>query len=912
MTIPAGTLLGPYEIRELRGKGGMGEVYRARDTRLDRDVAIKVLPEELSSDSAFKGRFEREAKTISQLQHPNVCTLYDVGSHEGRDYLVMELLEGKTLEERLKSGALSLDDVMSVGAAIAEAIEAAHRRGIVHRDLKPGNVMLTSSGVKVLDFGLAKEAESQAPSPDTQMATATRALSAEGSIVGTLHYMSPEQLEGKAADARSDVFALGVVLYEMACGVRPFRGDSQAGVIASILQSQPEPLTAKKPPAPKRLEWLIERCLKKDPGRRWQSAYDVAIELGGLTTGSEAAPARPRGWQTSRVAAACLVTLLVGLLAGRLVKGRPSGSAASSSSNSSIWRASDLDLGINTNLLVLSPDGERLLHGNSFEGLRLREMRSSATIPLPATAGVVSDWHDPSFDPDGKRLYYSDLEGQLHRVAVSRDAQPERLGPGLGGVQGEDGLLYYSSAAFGTNPELRRRRLGDTTESNAETLGNGGLFRGSLVPGGKGGYVVSPPQGAFAAPTISFLDFQSSLMQPVVEGNNPTYLPSGLLAFYNFGAIWAIQVDPETFLPLGQARPVERGVGERTSNRLGIFSLSRSGDLVYRAGSIGAEMRVATWTRRDGVSLGDVAPESGAFLSPKISPDGNTVGLTALAELDSGGATGEGWHLDLASGSWNRPVRPGTFNSGPGWVGAAGDELYILSNRGDRRVMNYFIEAAGGTAPAELLTRSTGNQLWLDASPDGRHVLLLAGRGPSAVDAVEGVSWYDRATEALTLLPSMGMPFSARFDPSGRFVAYAESTPNPGIWVQRFDSSGFEDDPSRAWGEPIQLTRGLDTEVAWSPSGDELYYRSPTHLMAIPIAIEGDSLEAGRPQELFEDRFERHRVIGYTNWAVHPDGRFLFLRAMEPEEARFVYIQNWRAKVEALFAEEGETSSGGG
>ena len=268
--------------------------------------------------------------------------------------------------------------------------------------------------------------------------------------------------------------------------------------------------------------------------------------------------------------------------------------------------------------------------------------------------------------------------------------------------------------------------------------------------------------------------------------------------------------------------------------------------------------------------------------------------MSAFGEL---GGRGVGWRLDLPSGSWSRPARPGAFNSGPGWVGTNGEELYVLSDRGDRGVMNYFIEPADGSAPARLLTPSDTNQLWLDASPDGRHVLLLG--------AVEGAAWFDRRTEVLTPLPSLGSPFSARFDPTGRFLAYAGSAPSPGIWIIGFDSSRLEDDPSLVWDEPIQLTRGADTEVAWSPNGDELYYRSPTHLMAIPITIDGDSLEAGRPREMFEDRFERHPLIGYSNYAVHPDGRFLFLRAVEAEEEpRFVYIQNWRAKVESLFADD--------
>ena len=285
MVLEAGTRLGPYEIVSLLGKGGMGEVYRARDSRLDRDVAVKVLPAELSQDSTFKKRFEREAKTISQLQHPNVCTLYDVGCEDGADYLVMEYLEGETLEDRIGRGSISIEEALRIGGDIAEAIEAAHRSGVVHRDLKPGNVMLTKTGTKVLDFGLAREAEPSQTATDTQAATMQEAITREGSIAGTMPYMAPEQLEGRAVDRRTDVWALGCLLYEMATGDRPFRGANQASLIAAILKDEPETPSGKQPLRPKRLDWVVKRCLEKDPERRWQSARDVAIELesvGGL------------------------------------------------------------------------------------------------------------------------------------------------------------------------------------------------------------------------------------------------------------------------------------------------------------------------------------------------------------------------------------------------------------------------------------------------------------------------------------------------------------------------------------------------------------------------------------------------------------------------------------------------------
>src|ERR1043166_9274063 len=276
MTLAAGTRLGPYEVLSPLGAGGMGEVYKAKDTRLGREVAVKVLPAHLTDDPDVKARFEREAHAISQLTHPHICTLYDVGNAAGVEYLVMELLEGQTLAERLEKGPLSTDSVLKIGGQIADALDRAHRAGIVHRDLKPGNVMLTKTGAKLLDFGLAKSA-SIGFSADA--GTVLRPLTQEGSILGTFQYMAPEQLEGLEADSRSDIFALGAVLYEMTTGERAFDGSTKTSLIAAIVSKDPKPLAQVQPLTPPALEHVIAKCLAKDPDDRWQSAHDVAEEL---------------------------------------------------------------------------------------------------------------------------------------------------------------------------------------------------------------------------------------------------------------------------------------------------------------------------------------------------------------------------------------------------------------------------------------------------------------------------------------------------------------------------------------------------------------------------------------------------------------------------------------------------------
>src|SRR5882724_3558895 len=296
MPLSAGTRLGPYEILSPLGAGGMGEVYRARDTRLDRTVAIKVLPGHLSSNPQLRERFEREAKAISTLSHPHICSLYDIGHQDGIDYLVMEYLEGETLAHRIKKGALPTEQVVQYAIQITDALDTAHRHGVIHRDLKPGNVMLTKSGAKLLDFGLAKVRATEAAAGMTALPTQTTPLTGEGTILGTLQYMAPEQLEGAEADARTDIFALGTLIYEMATGRKAFEGKSQASVIAAILEREPPPISTIQTMAPLALDHVVRTCLAKEPDARWQTAHDVLLELKWIAeAGSQAGILRPAG-----------------------------------------------------------------------------------------------------------------------------------------------------------------------------------------------------------------------------------------------------------------------------------------------------------------------------------------------------------------------------------------------------------------------------------------------------------------------------------------------------------------------------------------------------------------------------------------------------------------------------------------
>ena len=318
MALTSGTRLGPYEILAPIGKGGMGEVYKANDTRLDRTVAIKVLPEHLAESPERKARFEREAKAISQLNHPHICTLYDVGEQDGVDYLVMEYIEGETLAERLKKGAMPLDKVLEYGIQIADGLDTAHRAGIVHRDLKPGNAMLTKSGIKLLDFGLAKVLEDEAEPGASDAPTRQKDLTKEHAIIGTLQYMAPEQLEGRTANSRADIWAFGAVLYEMATGEKAFEGASQASLISAIMKDEPRALSAFAPIAPRLLEHTVRGCLDKDPDERWQSVRDVARQLEWIADSSTEETATPTEKSVGSWRRAAALSLVVGAAAALL------------------------------------------------------------------------------------------------------------------------------------------------------------------------------------------------------------------------------------------------------------------------------------------------------------------------------------------------------------------------------------------------------------------------------------------------------------------------------------------------------------------------------------------------------------------------------------------------------------------
>src|SRR5215471_10159963 len=454
MTLAAGSRLGPYEILSAVGAGGMGEVYKAKDTRLERTVAVKVLPQHLSASAEVRQRFEREAKTISQLSHPHICALYDVGNQDGVEYLVMEYLEGETLAERLLKGPLPVDQTLRYGMEIADALDKAHRQGIVHRDLKPGNVMLTKSGVKLLDFGLAKAVQpASAVSALTSLPTEGPALTAEGTILGTFQYMAPEQLEGRETDARTDIFALGAVLYEMATGRKAFSGRSRASLIGAILKDEPPLVSAAQPMTPPALDRVVRTCLAKDPEERWQSAHDIRSELAWIAqAGSQAGVAAPVALSRRRservtwgIAGALAGAIAAALVSWAVLRARPA-APAPITRVAVPFPAGEAFLVDNYLSVAIAPDGRRIVYvarKGDARHLVARSLDAAEGVAIAGTEGAYS----PFFSPDAQWVgFWADNKMKKVSLAggtpvtVCESCASDRL---LGATWGPDDTLVF-------------------------------------------------------------------------------------------------------------------------------------------------------------------------------------------------------------------------------------------------------------------------------------------------------------------------------------------------------------------------------------------------------------------------------------------------------------------------------------
>jgi eukaryotic-like serine/threonine-protein kinase len=903
VAILPGNRLGPYEILSAIGAGGMGEVYRARDTRLDRIVAIKVLPVHLADRPELRERFEREARTIASLNHPHICTLYDVGHQDGTDYLVMEYLEGETLAQRLIKGPLPLNQVLQYAIEIADALDKAHRKGVTHRDLKPGNIMLTKSGTKLLDFGLAKLQQEVAPAniQVSQSPTMSQPLTAQGTIVGTLQYMAPEQLEGKEVDARTDIFAFGTVVYEMATGKRAFEGKSQASVIAKILETDPPPISSLQPMTPTALDHVVKTCLAKDPDGRWQAASDLARELKWITEGGSQVGSSPtaaakgnrtrwRGVLPWAVAGVLFVNLAA--LAFVHLSEKPPLPAEPVRFDIPMPPKASL---IESSGFRISPDGRKLAFGaanpDGTNSLWIRDLGSPEARPLASTE---SGAEFPFFwTANGKYLVFQQ-SGTLKKIDVSSGvvetlcdlSSVELFGSSnaKGEIifgQGGAGLMKVSAKSGAASPltALNSAR-GDYQDVVPSFLPDGRHFiylRVSSNPVSSGIYAGSldDPPGKQNPTRI----LATSTGAEYVPSSNPD--TGHLLFLTQDGTLMAQPFDARRLELTGEPVPVVQQVAHYING--GYFSASANGVLVYMTGSAAATTQLA-WFDRQGKIVGTVG-EPGDYYYPALSRDGTrvVVGRGAVENLAL-------WLFDLTRGTGTRF----TFDS----VGGSADPIWspdgkrIIFSSNPGGISDLYQKLASGAAGEDPVLKSSEHKYPSDVSGDGRFLLY------SSLDP--------KTKNDIWVLPLQGdgkpFPFlrttfdeqNGHFSPDGHWIAYvSDESGRYEVYVRAFSPDSGAADASGT-GAKWQVSYGGGQSPQWSADGKQVYYLTlDSKVMEVNVTT-SSAFQSGTPKLLFQA--PQHPLSLATGDYTIDGEKFLFLvpKQTSQTQAPFSVVLNWQ------------------
>jgi dipeptidyl aminopeptidase/acylaminoacyl peptidase/predicted Ser/Thr protein kinase len=836
MPLSGGTRLGPYEILAPIGAGGMGEVYRARDTRLDRMVAIKI------SAETFSDRFEREARSIAALNHPHICQLYDVGP----DYLVMELVDGATLQ-----GPLPLETALDYARQIADALEAAHEKNIIHRDLKPANIMITPEGVvKVLDFGLAAVAQSSDPSNPANSPTLTISPTRAGMILGTAGYMSPEQARGKAVDKRADVWAFGVVLFEMLTGKRLFEGETVSDTLAQVLTKQPD-----WEQVPAKVRRLLQACLQKDPKQRLQAIGDWKLMLA-EDTPIATAPSRSRLGMTGWVAAAVLVVALgVALWAP--------------------WRATkpvdrpltrlDVDLGADVSLpapgaasgVAISPDGMRLVYasGNPPK-LFTRRLDQPRAIELHGTEGTTI----PFFSPDGQWVGFY-VRGKLNKISVEGGAVVPLadISTFSGASWDEEGSILLSE---GLGRGLVRIPSGGGPPETVEGLGKGeiALAYPQLLPGGKAILFVADTALDEDKLTIEVLTLADHRRKFVARGGaSARYLATssgaGHLVYVNKATLFAIPFDLDKLETHGTAVPVLDDVAYQSQLGTGQFDFSRTGTMVYRrsSGSASAIMATLHWVDPTGKKEALLA-KPGVYADPSLSPDGKRVALT-IAE----GGSSDVWVYDPQRDAMTRLTFGGWAYLYPIW---SPDGQYVVFGR--LAGGGIFQTRADGAGQPQALTQSKSVQAPSGFTRDGKRLAYMEqGGGKVQIWTVplEDQGGQLKAGNPEQFLKSSFADVVPTFSPDGRWLAYASNESGKyEVYVRAFPL------PSSGQGGKWQVSNNGGGIARWSRNGHDLLYRAGDQIMAATYTVKGDAFVPEKPRVWIAK-------LGGTDWDLAPDGK---------------------------------------
>ena len=890
MALPAGKRLGPYEITSIIGAGGMGEVYRANDTRLDRTVAIKILSSHLSNNSDLKQRFEREARAISSLSHAHICGLYDVGSQDGTEFLVMEFLEGETLAHRLSKGPLSIEQMLRYAIQIADALDKAHRQGIIHRDLKPGNIMLTKSGVKLLDFGLAKQLSGisqTSQSAVSGLATELKPLTSEGNILGTVQYMSPEQLESREVDSRSDLWAFGCVLYEMATGQAAFIGKSQASLIAAIMNSQPAPMTSLKPLTPPALEHVANTCLAKDPEERWQSAGDVMRELQWIASGSQsqAAPVANVTGRTQRQRFLWAgIILFAGLIATTLfVKNPFSKSSRLEVSRFSISAPAGTQFG-SYDSQTLSPNGRTLAFtatGPDGPALWIRAIDSVEPRMLAGT----EDARFPFWSPDNRYLAFF-AQGKLKKIDTS-GGSPEIITDGedgRGGSWSPNGTIVFTPSFWGplfavseNGNNLRqitdlKSPVPSVTHRYPQFLPDGTHFLYLAIAVGSG------KSGQFCVGAVD----NSSKSTCFAPGDSSfAYVDPGYLWFVRDSALSFQQFDLKSMQLTGTPVTIAPNIGRFGSIgpiRFSSISVAPNGILTFFSKSGYSSTRLRLYDR-NGKEV-TTFEKQGLFVEPSFAMDEQRV----VVQREDPAGNNDVWLLDTVRHTFSRI----TFHSGLVWSPAISPDskqvAYSWARPGYGNA-DLFLTSTSGAGSPRMIWESDAIKFPDDWSPDLTILLVEVFHPGKRTDL-----WAFPLKEGKPY-PLLETPFrevEAKFSPDGHFIAYSsDESGRKEVYVQTFPVS------AQKW----QISTQGGSQPQWSRDGKELFFLSPSlDLMSVEVRT-SPRFETGVPRMLFHTTIPSvlGNIEGRNQYAVDRDGNFLVVSGDAASESRQIHVVvNWQ------------------
>ena len=883
MALAPGTRLGPYEIVAALGAGGMGEVYRACDARLGRTVAIKVLSDRLAADSQFRERFHREARALSQLAHPYICTLHDVGAEEGITFLVMELLHGETLAARLERGPLPLRDALTTGVQIAQALEAAHRSGFIHRDLKPGNVMLTPTGAKLLDFGLAKTHAPAVSGVDGSMSpTAPARLTAPTTILGTLQYMAPEQIEGHEADPRTDLFAFGCVLYEMLTGQRAFQGQTHASLIAAILHVEPPAVSALQPMTSSALDRVVKRCLAKNADDRWQSARDLRDALEwvaepgvGLGAANGAVPktAVSSGW---RRALPWVITVAFAAALGFVLweTRRTVPPAAPEHLSASLGADVSLPNSLLGTAVTLSPDGTIVAFvaqkedGGSTQ-IYIRRLNQLQATPLSGT----DDAQSPFFSPDGQWVAFF-AGSKLKKIAVTGGfAVTVCDAPnGRGGAWAEDGTIVLSPNNVAPGTTLMRVSSDGGTPAPLSTLTDGETTHRwpQLLAGGAAVLFTSSSSysdGAMDDATLVVQPLPTGARKIVLRGGyHGRYLPSGHLVYMHHGTLFAARFDLDRLEVTGESVPALDGVATDASTGSAQFAVSANGTLVYLPGQSTSSGVPIHWMDREGKATTLRASPTNWF-NPFFAPEGRRLAVNILdTQFDI-------WVYDWVRDTLTQLTTDPAGDTKPVWT-PDGRRIAFASARADKSTPNLYWQRADGIGDAERLTDSENPQAPGSWHPSGKFLAFEEQNPQTKYDLMMLPMEADGAAGAKVGKPTVftNDPADERepmFSPDGRWLAYSSSELGRNeVYVRSFPGPGGK------W----RISTGGGMYPSWSRTKQELVYGFNGQLMVAPFAVEGDSFRAEKPRPWSN---ERYQTRGQNRpFDLHPDGERLALSSV--------------------------------